>query len=156
MITVNKVQYKMYYKINNDKAFQSNFKQSDFKSQFILAVNNTEWKKDRKEWKWSLNTWVVSYFCSFQPSTPTKVVFAEWVAGMRPPDPQTINKHVHDMVEVRLIQCLIIQSACMKKIATTVQLTKTLSQSLEFQSKFTELYWSMEGWAVHNRSGLKP
>lgn len=34
------------------------------------------------------------------PSTPTKpVVFAEWVAGMRPPDPQTINKHVHDMVE---------------------------------------------------------
>lgn len=38
----------------------------------------------------------------FQPSTPTKpVVFAEWVAGMRPPDPNTINKHVHDMVEVR-------------------------------------------------------
>ncbi|WAR20519.1 GRP1-like protein [Mya arenaria] len=35
-----------------------------------------------------------------RPSTPTKpVVFAEWVAGMRPPDPQTINKHVHDMVE---------------------------------------------------------
>ncbi|XP_052275428.1 ras guanyl-releasing protein 3-like isoform X4 [Dreissena polymorpha] len=34
------------------------------------------------------------------PSTPTKpVVFAEWVAGMRPPDPQTINKHVRDMVE---------------------------------------------------------
>ena len=37
----------------------------------------------------------------FQPSTPTKpVVFAEWVSGMRPPDPNTINKHVHDMVEV--------------------------------------------------------
>lgn len=34
------------------------------------------------------------------PSTPTKpVVFAEWVSGMRPPDPNTINKHVHDMVE---------------------------------------------------------
>ena len=28
-------------------------------------------------------------------------MFAEWVAGMRPPDPNTINKHVHDMVEVR-------------------------------------------------------
>ena len=44
-----------------------------------------------------INCWLVL----FQPSTPTKVVFAEWVAGMRPPDPQTINKHVHDMVEVR-------------------------------------------------------
>ncbi|KAK3593445.1 hypothetical protein CHS0354_020210 [Potamilus streckersoni] len=34
------------------------------------------------------------------PSTPTKlVVFAEWVAGISPPDPNTINKHVHDMVE---------------------------------------------------------
>ena len=38
----------------------------------------------------------------FQPSTPTKpVMFAEWLAGVSPPDPQTINKHVHDMVEVR-------------------------------------------------------
>ncbi|KAH3788669.1 hypothetical protein DPMN_166816 [Dreissena polymorpha] len=34
------------------------------------------------------------------PLTPTKpVVFAEWVAGMRPADPQTINKHVHDINE---------------------------------------------------------
>lgn len=35
------------------------------------------------------------------PSTPTKpaVVFAEWLAGVSPPDPTTINKHVHDMVE---------------------------------------------------------
>ena len=38
--------------------------------------------------------------CIFQPSTPTKpVVFADWVAGVSPPDPETINKHVHDMVE---------------------------------------------------------
>ena len=41
----------------------------------------------------------------FQPSTPTKpVMFAEWLAGVSPPDPQTINKHVHDMVEVSLAQ----------------------------------------------------
>ncbi|XP_064601719.1 ras guanyl-releasing protein 3-like isoform X2 [Liolophura sinensis] len=34
------------------------------------------------------------------PSTPTKpVVFADWVAGVSPPDPDTINKHVHNMVE---------------------------------------------------------
>nr|KAG5692524.1 hypothetical protein BaRGS_018729 [Batillaria attramentaria] len=34
------------------------------------------------------------------PTTPTKpVVFADWVAGVSPPDPNTINKHVHDMVE---------------------------------------------------------
>lgn len=34
------------------------------------------------------------------PPTPTRpVVFAEWVAGISPPDPETINKHVHDMVE---------------------------------------------------------
>ncbi|KAL5009235.1 hypothetical protein ScPMuIL_014816 [Solemya velum] len=34
------------------------------------------------------------------PSTPTKpVVFADWVAGISPPDKETINKHVHDMVE---------------------------------------------------------
>ncbi|KAK3092337.1 hypothetical protein FSP39_001507 [Pinctada imbricata] len=34
------------------------------------------------------------------PSTPTKpVVFADWLAGVSPPDPNTINKHVHDMVE---------------------------------------------------------
>lgn len=34
-----------------------------------------------------------------QPSTPTKpVVFADWVAGVSPPNPETINKHVHDMV----------------------------------------------------------
>ncbi|XP_046564912.1 ras guanyl-releasing protein 3-like isoform X1 [Haliotis rubra] len=34
------------------------------------------------------------------PTTPTKpVVFADWVAGVKPPDPSTINKHVHDMVE---------------------------------------------------------
>ncbi|ELT99497.1 hypothetical protein CAPTEDRAFT_154022 [Capitella teleta] len=34
------------------------------------------------------------------PSTPTKpVVFADWVAGISPPDADTINKHVHDMVE---------------------------------------------------------
>ena len=37
----------------------------------------------------------------FQPSTPTKpVVFAEWLAGVSPPDKDIINKHVHDMVEV--------------------------------------------------------
>ena len=36
-----------------------------------------------------------------QPTTPTKpVVFAEWICGVSPPDPETINKHVHDMVEV--------------------------------------------------------
>lgn len=34
------------------------------------------------------------------PTTPTKlVVFADWVAGVSPPDSNTINKHVHDMVE---------------------------------------------------------
>ncbi|XP_076463696.1 ras guanyl-releasing protein 3-like isoform X3 [Babylonia areolata] len=34
------------------------------------------------------------------PTTPTKpVVFADWLAGVSPPDPNTINKHVHDMVE---------------------------------------------------------
>ncbi|XP_021373157.1 ras guanyl-releasing protein 3-like isoform X2 [Mizuhopecten yessoensis] len=34
------------------------------------------------------------------PSTPTKpVVFADWLAGVSPPVPNTINKHVHDMVE---------------------------------------------------------
>ncbi|KAK2187594.1 hypothetical protein NP493_161g05024 [Ridgeia piscesae] len=34
------------------------------------------------------------------PTTPTKpVVFAEWICGVSPPDPETINKHVHDMVE---------------------------------------------------------
>ncbi|XP_052105523.1 ras guanyl-releasing protein 3-like isoform X1 [Mytilus californianus] len=34
------------------------------------------------------------------PSTPTKpVVFADWLAGVSPPDPNTINKHVYDMVE---------------------------------------------------------
>ena len=27
-------------------------------------------------------------------------MFAEWLAGVSPPDAQTINKHVHDMVEV--------------------------------------------------------
>ena len=37
----------------------------------------------------------------FQPTTPTKpVVFADWLAGVSPPDSNTINKHVHDMVEV--------------------------------------------------------
>ena len=36
-----------------------------------------------------------------QPSTPTKPVqFSDWVSGVSPPDPTTINKHVHDMVEV--------------------------------------------------------
>ena len=36
-----------------------------------------------------------------QPSTPTKPVqFSDWVSGVSPPDPDTINKHVHDMVEV--------------------------------------------------------
>jgi len=45
--------------------------------------------------------WLFLVLC--QPSTPTKpVMFADWVAGVSPPDPQTINKHVHDMVEVRL------------------------------------------------------
>ncbi|XP_041354197.1 ras guanyl-releasing protein 3-like isoform X2 [Gigantopelta aegis] len=34
------------------------------------------------------------------PTTPTKpVVFADWVAGVKPPDAETINKHVNDMVE---------------------------------------------------------
>uniref|UniRef100_A0A0L8GJJ8 Phorbol-ester/DAG-type domain-containing protein n=1 Tax=Octopus bimaculoides TaxID=37653 RepID=A0A0L8GJJ8_OCTBM len=34
------------------------------------------------------------------PVTPTKpVVFADWVAGVSPPDAETINKHVHNMVE---------------------------------------------------------
>ncbi|CAH1791529.1 unnamed protein product [Owenia fusiformis] len=34
------------------------------------------------------------------PSTPTKpVVFADWIAGVSPPDTEIINKHVHDMVE---------------------------------------------------------
>ncbi|XP_013386601.1 ras guanyl-releasing protein 3 isoform X2 [Lingula anatina] len=34
------------------------------------------------------------------PPTPTKpVVFADWVAGISPPDPVLINKHVNDMVE---------------------------------------------------------
>ncbi|XP_074643374.1 ras guanyl-releasing protein 3-like [Tubulanus polymorphus] len=34
------------------------------------------------------------------PSTPTKpVMFGDWVAGLTPPDPDTINKHVHAMVE---------------------------------------------------------
>lgn len=34
------------------------------------------------------------------PATPTKpVVFADWVAGISPPDAETINKHVHNMVE---------------------------------------------------------
>ena len=38
---------------------------------------------------------------SFQPSTPTKPVqFSDWVSGISPPDPATINKHVHDMVDV--------------------------------------------------------
>ena len=36
-----------------------------------------------------------------QPTTPTKpVVFADWLSGISPPDVDTINKHVHDMVEV--------------------------------------------------------
>lgn len=39
-----------------------------------------------------------------KPTTPTKpVVFADWVAGVSPPDSNTINKHVHDMVEVSVI-----------------------------------------------------
>lgn len=39
----------------------------------------------------------------FQPSTPTKpVVFADWLDGVSPPVPNTINKHVHDMVEVSI------------------------------------------------------
>ncbi|BFZ07017.1 hypothetical protein BsWGS_10056 [Bradybaena similaris] len=34
------------------------------------------------------------------PTTPTKpVVFADWLSGVSPPDPETINHHVHDMVE---------------------------------------------------------
>ncbi|RUS84275.1 hypothetical protein EGW08_007968 [Elysia chlorotica] len=34
------------------------------------------------------------------PTTPTKpVVFADWLSGISPPDADTINKHVHDMVE---------------------------------------------------------
>ena len=34
------------------------------------------------------------------PTTPTKpVVFADWLAGVSPPDSNTINKRVHDMVE---------------------------------------------------------
>ncbi|XP_055956759.1 ras guanyl-releasing protein 3 isoform X1 [Patella vulgata] len=34
------------------------------------------------------------------PTTPTKpVMFADWISGVSPPDPNTINKHVHDMVE---------------------------------------------------------
>ncbi|GFO32305.1 ras guanyl-releasing protein 3 [Plakobranchus ocellatus] len=34
------------------------------------------------------------------PTTPTKpVVFADWLSGISPPDKDTINKHVHDMVE---------------------------------------------------------
>ncbi|KAK3802145.1 hypothetical protein RRG08_050031 [Elysia crispata] len=34
------------------------------------------------------------------PTTPTKpVVFADWLSGISPPDVDTINKHVHDMVE---------------------------------------------------------
>ncbi|XP_059173320.1 ras guanyl-releasing protein 3-like isoform X1 [Physella acuta] len=34
------------------------------------------------------------------PTTPTKpVVFADWLSGISPPDSDTINKHVHDMVE---------------------------------------------------------
>ncbi|KAI8788025.1 ras guanyl-releasing protein 3 isoform X1 [Biomphalaria glabrata] len=34
------------------------------------------------------------------PTTPTKpVVFADWLLGLSPPDSDTINKHVHDMVE---------------------------------------------------------
>ena len=45
--------------------------------------------------------------CFVQPSTPTKpVVFADWVAGVSPPDPETINKHVYDMVEVSTVSSL--------------------------------------------------
>ena len=43
----------------------------------------------------------------FQPTTPTKpVVFADWLAGVSPPDSNTINKHVHDMVEVSALRLL--------------------------------------------------
>ena len=51
---------------------------------------------DRKKYFWF-------WFCYhvFQPTTPTKpVVFADWICGVSPPDPETINKHVHNMVEV--------------------------------------------------------
>ncbi|GFR65011.1 Ras GTPase-activating protein-binding protein 2 [Elysia marginata] len=37
---------------------------------------------------------------TLRPTTPTKpVVFADWLSGISPPDADTINKHVHDMVE---------------------------------------------------------
>ena len=50
------------------------------------------------------------YIYFFQPSTPTKpVVFADWLAGVSPPDPNTINKHVYDMVEVSQIHVLCLE-----------------------------------------------
>ena len=34
------------------------------------------------------------------------MVFADWLAGVSPPDSNTINKHVHDMVEVSALRLL--------------------------------------------------
>jgi hypothetical protein len=43
-------------------------------------------------------------------------MFADWVAGISPPDPETINKHVRDMVEVSL-------SVTIKKMITEVKVS---------------------------------
>jgi hypothetical protein len=59
----------------------------------------------------------------FQPSTPTKpVVFADWLAGVSPPDPNTINKHVYDMVEVSQIHEYDVVKPCYLKLRNVISM----------------------------------
>ena len=81
---------------------------------------------------------------SLQPSTPTKpVMFAEWLAGVSPPDPQTINKHVHDMVEVRAcvgdsVHVCVLERRLFEFAFHNSRFTRRIQQNKSYK-KFTDL-----------------
>ncbi|KAK2150861.1 hypothetical protein LSH36_385g02061, partial [Paralvinella palmiformis] len=89
------------------------------------------------------------------PSTPTKpVVFADWVAGVSPPDPDTINKHVEDMVEYyqhQIGQCVGVIDGMISKAEMKTYFIRANCHALRkcFKHNFHEITYFKPTFCIH-------